>query len=281
VAQNQALEFRKLTSIVGAEVIGADVGRFRDDPDLPRTVADAVEEHGVLLFRGLNIDDETQIAFSRKLGPLRTFADNPVPEIFDVGWNDSNRYSEYLRGNVSWHFDGVLDQDIQTKIGMLSAKVVTTEGGETYFASSYAAYEMLSDEEKEKFKELQVLFSYEASQRRVFVNPSEEQVAAWRKWPTPPRVHPLVWTHASGRKSLTISSTMDHIVDWEIEEGRALLNNLVRRATAPDRVYRHVWGVGDSVIWDNSGLYHRVNPYDPHAGRSLHRTTVLGKERIQ
>jgi alpha-ketoglutarate-dependent taurine dioxygenase len=46
-------------------------------------------------------------------------------------------------------------------------------------------------------------------------------------------------------------------------------------------VYRHEWTVGDTVIWDNRGVLHRAEPYDPTSGREMLRTTILGVEPIQ
>jgi alpha-ketoglutarate-dependent taurine dioxygenase len=65
------------------------------------------------------------------------------------------------------------------------------------------------------------------------------------------------------------------------DEGAALLHELLDRTTAPERVYRHEWSVGDSVIWDNTGLVHRAAPYDQTSQREMLRTTVFGSEPIQ
>ncbi len=39
----------------------------------------------------------------------------------------------------------------------------------------------------------------------------------------------------------------------DLDEGRALLDELLERATLPDKVYSHSWSIGDTVIWDNRG----------------------------
>ena len=67
----------------------------------------------------------------------------------------------------------------------------------------------------------------------------------------------------------------------DLETGRALLDEHLARATAPQYVYRHEWSVGDTVIWDNRGVLHRATPYDPGSAREMLRTTVLGDEPIQ
>ena len=64
-------------------------------------------------------------------------------------------------------------------------------------------------------------------------------------------------------------------------EGRAFLDRLLDRATAPNRVYQHEWAVGDLVLWDNTGVLHRACPYDPSSAREMHRTTMSGDEPIR
>jgi alpha-ketoglutarate-dependent taurine dioxygenase len=162
---------------------------------------------------------------------------------------------------------------------VLSAKAVTALGGETEFASSYAAYDELTDDEKMQVQALRVVHSFEASQRRVRPDPSPRQIAAWRTQPT--HEHPLVWTHRTGRRSLLIGASADHVVGMSLDDGRALLDRLLARATTSDRVYRHEWSVGDTVIWDNRGVLHRAAPYDAASGREMLRTTILGDEPIQ
>ena len=90
-----------------------------------------------------------------------------------------------------------------------------------------------------------------------------------------------MWTHRSGRKSLVLGASADYVVGMDRDEGRALLAELLDRATAPGLVYRHRWSVGDTVIWDNRGVLHRAAPYDPDSPREMLRTTVLGDEPIQ
>ena len=67
----------------------------------------------------------------------------------------------------------------------------------------------------------------------------------------------------------------------EQNEGRALLAQLLDRATDADKAYSHDWSVGDTVIWDNRGVLHRAAPYGPDSPREMLRTTVLGDEPIQ
>ncbi|HZM39262.1 MAG TPA: TauD/TfdA family dioxygenase [Acidimicrobiales bacterium] len=269
----------KLGDRVGAEVKGVDRERLLADDDLPAACLEALEASGALVFRDLHIDDATQVAFSRKLGEVEVFGKGEFPEIFRVTLDPAkNPVAAYLKGTFDWQIDGCTE-DVPIMATMLSAHAVADTGGETEFASTYGAYDDLSDEEQERFESVRVVHTIEAAQRLAFPDPSPEEVAIWRKRPA--KVHPLVWRHRSGRCSLVLGATTDHVVGMGRDEGRALLDDLLARSTTPDRVYRHQWNVGDVVIWDNRGVLHRACPYDPSSPRDMHRTTFAGDEAIQ
>jgi alpha-ketoglutarate-dependent sulfate ester dioxygenase len=243
-----------------------------------------LEDNGVLVFRGLRLDPDTQVAFCRRLGEVDHSSDghHPVPGIYPITLDASkNSSAAYLKATFDWHIDGCtpIGDDYPQKATVLSAVHVAEWGGETEFANSYAAYDALSDEEKVRFGALRVVHSLEASQRRITPDPTPEEVARWRSRRT--HEHPLVWTHRSGRKSLVLGASADYVVGMDLEEGRALLSELLDRATVPENVYSHDWSVGDTVIWDNRGVLHRAAPYDPSSAREMLRTTVLGDEPIQ
>jgi alpha-ketoglutarate-dependent taurine dioxygenase len=233
----------------------------------------------VLVFPGVHLDDAAQVAFSRKLGKVELFNQGEFPEIFIVTIDPArSRSARYLRGTFDWHIDGCTD-DVPIMATMLTAHAVAETGGETEFASSYAAYEALSEEEKERLSQLRVVHTFEAAQRLVDDDPSPEELAMWRQRPS--KEHPLVWRHRSGRRSLVLGATADHVVGMDLDEGRALLADLLARSTGPEKVYRHEWKVGDMVIWDNRGVLHRACPYEPTSPRDMHRTTFAGDEAIQ
>ena len=115
-----------------------------------------------------------------------------------------------------------------------------------------------------------MVHTIEAAQRRLVADPSPEQLEMWRSRPS--KEQPLIWRHRDGRRSVVLGPTADHVVGMEPEEGTALLDDILARATAPERVYRHEWREGDLVIWDNRGVLHRALPYDPTGPRDMHRT---------
>jgi alpha-ketoglutarate-dependent taurine dioxygenase len=274
----------KLTEMVGAEVAGIDPDRLATDDLLGEAVLEALEDNGVLVFPALDLDPQAQVAFCGRLGEVDHSSDghHPVAGIYPVTLDKSkNSSADYLRATFDWHIDGCtpVEETFPQMATVLSAFHVADRGGETEFASSYAAYDALSEQEKQRYGSLRVVHSLEASQRRVTPNPSPELLARWRARRT--HEHPLVWTHRSGRKSLVLGASADYIVGMDRDEGRALLEELLDRATRPDKVYSHTWSVGDTVIWDNRGVLHRAAPYDPNSPREMLRTTVLGDEPIQ
>jgi len=278
------LTVNKLTASVGAEVTGIDPDRLATDDALAEAVLDALETNGVLVFPELHLNPEAQVDFCRRLGDVDHSSDghHPVPGIYPITLDLSkNSSAAYLRATFDWHIDGCtpMGDECPQKATVLSAVQVAERGGETEFASTYAAYDALSDDEKQRFASLKVVHSLEASQRRVTPDPTPEQLARWRSRPT--HRHPLVWTHNDGRKSLVLGASADYVVGMDLDAGRALLAELLERATVPDRVYSHRWSVGDTVIWDNRGVLHRAAPYDPFSPREMLRTTVLGDEPIQ
>jgi alpha-ketoglutarate-dependent taurine dioxygenase len=269
----------KLTSSVGALVEGVDREHLLHDESFPEWTLEALDANGVLVFKGLHLDDEEQVAFSRRLGTVEKLGKGELPEIFRVTLDPAkNKAARYLKGTFVWHIDGCTD-DIPIMATMLSAHAVAEWGGETEFASTYQAYEDLTDEEKERFAEVRVIHTIEASQRTHNPDPSPEEVANWRL--RPPKIHPLVWTHASGRKSLVLGATTAGVEGMDEDDGRKFLDELLERSTQPERVYRHTWEVGDLVIWDNRGVLHRACEYDATSARDMHRTTFKGDEPIQ
>jgi alpha-ketoglutarate-dependent taurine dioxygenase len=278
------LTITKLSESVGAEVTGLDPAHLAANDPVGETILNALEGNGVLVFRGLRLEPEAQVAFCRRLGEIDHSSDghHPVAGIYPVTLDKSkNSSAAYLKGTFDWHIDGCTPtgDDYPQKATVLSALQVAEVGGETEFASSYAAYDTLTDDEQDRFAALRVVHSLEASQRRVTPNPTPELLARWRSRRT--HEHPLVWTHRSGRRSLVLGASADYVVGMDVEEGRALLAELLERATVPDKVYSHSWSVGDTVIWDNRGVLHRAAPYAPDSQREMLRTTVLGDEPIQ
>lgn len=273
------LTIEALGPTVGAELVGLDAARVTSDPIVAAACMEALEEFGVLVLRKLGLDDAGQVRFCRLLGRPEASPRRPIPEIAHISLDPARSpIAEYLRGTFDWHIDGTMD-DVPAKATVLTAHAIAEAGGDTEFAGTYAAYEALSADEQARLAGLRVVHTFEASQRRYVPEPTQEQLADWQS--RPPKEHPLVWRHRSGRCSLVLGATADRVVGMEPGRSRALLDTLLERATAAERVYRHTWSVGDTVIWDNCGVLHRVLDYPADSPREMHRTTLLGDERIR
>jgi alpha-ketoglutarate-dependent taurine dioxygenase len=262
-----------LTPRIGTQ-IDSDLGTLLDGSHA-REIRELLEQRGVIVIRRINFSDPQQLEFARTLGKVIDHGDKGIMKItLDP---KENPMADYLRGTVLWHIDGFGD-DIPTLSSMLSARRTSPIGGQTEFANTYAAFDDLPEKRKQELQRLRVVHTMAATQRDVFPNPTPEQSSAWARFPD--KVHPLVWTHRSGRKSLVLGSSASHLVGLEVKEGRALLDELLAWATQPKFVYRHEWAVGDFVMWDNTGCMHRVEAYPADSGRMMHRTTLVGEEAI-
>jgi alpha-ketoglutarate-dependent taurine dioxygenase len=240
-----------------------------------KDIRELLEQRGALVIPAIDLSGEQQMVFARTLGGV---IEQGEKGIFKVTLDtDENPMADYLRGTVMWHFDGFGD-DVPTLASILSARRISPVGGQTEFANTYAAWDDLPEDRKAALDGLRVVHRMEATQRDVFPYPSAEQKAAWARFPD--KVHPLVWTHRSGRKSLLLGSSASHVEGMAMAEGRALIDELMAWATQPKFVYRHEWTVGDVVMWDNTGVLHRVEAYPADSGRMMHRTTLVGEEAI-
>jgi alpha-ketoglutarate-dependent taurine dioxygenase len=240
-----------------------------------KQIRELLEQRGVLVWRKIDLTDAQQLAFAHTLGAVINQGEKGI---FKVTLDPKeNVMANYLRGTVLWHIDGFGD-DVPTLASMLSARRISTVGGQTEFANTYAAYDDLPEERKQQLQALRVVHTMVATQRDVFPNPTPEQRAAWAGFPD--KIHPLVWTHRSRRRSLVLGSSASYIVGMDLEKGRALLDELLTWATQRKFVYRHEWSVGDLVMWDNTGCMHRVEAYPADSGRMMHRTTLVGEEAI-
>jgi alpha-ketoglutarate-dependent taurine dioxygenase len=264
-------------------LIGASVHVDKSDllnAEVIEHIHQALEERQVLVFPKIDLSDAEQLAFTEALGGQVIF-ESKVPgtdaesNVYKVTLDRTiNTEPDYVLGTFFWHIDGVTTPQPIPKGTLLSARQLSDHGGLTEFANLYAAYDRLSDAEKAEAADLQVIHTLEASVRPVYGNAPDERIQRWRSIGDPV-VHPLVWTHPDGRKSLLLGSHADAIVGWPQPHGRAYLWRLQQWAAQPDLTYLHSWNVGDLVIWNNQGLMHRVVPYTDE-GRRMHRTSLAG-----
>jgi alpha-ketoglutarate-dependent taurine dioxygenase len=256
------------------------------DEETGRRCREMLEERTVLVFPRANLTDEEQLAFTDLMGARvnltsTTVTDNAEQEpVYQVTLDKKiNRSPEYVLGTFFWHMDGITVDMPPPKATLLSARKIAPKGGQTGFASTYAAYEFLPEEEKAELDQMRAMHSVRASLSPiadVIPEADREKVLSIGLV----KEHPLVWKRQNGRKSLVIGTTTNEIVGMPAAHGRAILNRLVEWAAQPDFSYFHDWEEGDFVIWDNCGAMHRVIPYDADSGRMMHRTSIAGTEAV-
>jgi alpha-ketoglutarate-dependent taurine dioxygenase len=274
------VSFQQIKPHIGATV-QVDPARLFDD-DVVSACLEALESRGVLVFPRIGLTDEQQLAFTDKLGTRVNFTkrapggDVDSKDVYTITLDPKiNKEPEYILGTFFWHMDGVTSDIPPPKATVLSSRRTSAKGGQTEFASTYAAYEFLPAEEKAELQGLRVVHTVTAAVREVATPDEIDPVRRGYR-----HEHPLVWRHQSGRTSLLIGYTADYVVGQSKAEGRALLARLLEWTAQPDFTYRHCWSEGDLVIWDNCGTLHRVIPYDAQSGRLMHRTSVAGVEVV-
>jgi alpha-ketoglutarate-dependent taurine dioxygenase len=237
-------------------------------------IRELMEQRGVLVFPEVHFTDEEQVVFTETLGTIAP--ENTGESIYKVTLDtNANALAEYLKGSMYWHIDGTMNE-VPILASILSAKVLSKEGGHTEFSNTYAAYDDLTEEDKQEYEKLKVLHS--AWNSLFYYDPEPASAMVEQMMAIGDNELPLVWKHRSGRKSLVLGCTAYQVTDKSYKDSVALLVKLREWATQPDFLYRHEWTVGDTVIWDNTGTMHRATPYDPASGRMLHRTKLEGEE---
>jgi alpha-ketoglutarate-dependent taurine dioxygenase len=269
----------KLTTIDLAPRIGTEIKADRAmliGGEHAQQIRDLLEQRGALVFRGVDLSDTDQVAFAKTLGGVIPQGENGVYKIsLDSKLNDT---ADILRGSFCWHIDGTTD-DIPTRASMLTPRRLLEAGGTyTEFANTYAAYEDLPESDKKTIDKLRVSHMQETLHRVLTPDMTEAHLKRLQAFPK--KTHPLVWTHKSGRKSLVLGLTATSIEDMDTVESRALIDRLQEWASRPQYIYRHKWKLGDLLIWDNTGVMHRVEPYPIDGQRMLSRTTLIGEEAL-
>ncbi|MEZ5744417.1 MAG: TauD/TfdA family dioxygenase [Sphingomonadaceae bacterium] len=235
-----------------------------------------MEQRGVLVFPEIGMTDAEQIEFTKTLGTMGHDTGEKEGEVYPITMDQKiNPNADYLKGAFFWHLDGSMSQK-PILASIMSSRVLPSEGGDTEFCNTYAAYDALDDELKEQIDGLKVIHAMWRSQLYYNPEPTYEQMQRWQS--IGHNEIPLVWTHRSGRKSLVLGNTAMQVVGMDLPQSEALLVRLREWATRPEFVLRHKWKLGDMVIWDNTGTLHRATPYDHSSGRLMHRTKLEGEE---
>ncbi len=269
-----------------ARLTGLDLSKPLDSGDFDQ-VRDAFNRYAVVVFPEQTLTDDQQIAFSERFGPLEVSlrkdrprrVDNPrISDISNVDEKDrvfdpDDERAIYNAGNRLWHSDSSFKR-VPAMASLLSGREVPPEGGETEYADLRGAWDALPADRKRGLESLVAEHSFVYSRGLI----GYDQFTDAERAAVPPVPQAVVRTHpATGRKALYLGSHASHVMGRPVEEGRALLRELLDFATQPQFVYRHVWRRHDLVMWDNRCALHRGRPWDERRYRRvMHRTTVAG-----
>ena len=221
-----------LKPAIGARVFidKAQIG----EPALSGQLSALLQRHTVLVFPEIGLSDAEQLALTDALGErINIGAKVPgradMPPVYEVTLNEGAAIErEYVLGTFFWHMDGLTIDVPPPKASVLSARQLAPAGGQTEFASTRAAYEALSPEQKAEVEDLRVVHTVTASVREVCEPDEIDEVRRGMH-----QERPLVWARSDGTKSLIIGSTADRVVGRTRAEGRALLARLLDWTAQP------------------------------------------------
>ena len=268
----QHLEIERIAGALGAEVHGIDLAQPLDPPT-KQALHDAWMQHQVLFFRDQALTVDQHKAFARNFGELHVhpvlqqMADQGHPEIV-VLESDASRPIVAER----WHSD-VTFEKCPPLGSILRAVAVPSAGGDTLWASMYAAYEALSDAMQRLLSGLTALHDG-GGFARIAKDEAQRKDLASRQT----AVHPVVRTHpVTGRKGVFVNSVFTkHIVGMKPAESEALLRFLYRHVETPDFACRFRWRKDSIAMWDNRCTQHRVLADALSEYRRMERVTLIG-----
>lgn len=277
-----ALQFRKLSYAIGAEVCDIDVAAPMSEAAFG-DIYQAFLDHGILLFRDQDITREQHIQFSRRFGELDKHEALPLdrhpqyPELLLVtnepnadGTPSNSRYT-----GRQWHSDMSFTQ-VPSLGSLLKSWTVPEVGGDTLFANMTLAYDTLSDGMKKLIADLHGV--HLSGTRKINHAPTGEARRELSIKLNPPIAQPVVRVHPeTGRKALYLGEKVKRFDGMTEEESQPLIQYLNAHATKPEFVYRHQWRKNDIVVWDNRCTMHQaLGDFDETQRRHMERTTVLG-----
>ncbi len=269
--RKRKFEVKKVTPHCGAEVRGIDLSQPLDT-DTIEALERALAEHCVLFFRDQELSPERLKRLGRYFGKLHLHPSwhrlvKGHPEIMEL-FTDEN--SKRIAGE-DWHSDVSCDSapPLGTILYMLEVPPV---GGDTLFASMYAAFETLSAPMQQFLQGMTAVHDGEQVYRGRYEGVEDKDK-------TFPRAeHPVVRTHpVSGRSALFVNRIFTtHIMELAKPESAALLRMLYAHVGQPAFQCRFRWQPGSVAFWDNRCTQHfALWDYYPNRRHGL-RVTIQG-----
>lgn len=268
------IEVRPLTPTIGAEISGVDLGKPLEPAAVER-IERALLDHLVIFFRDQDISPEQQIAFGRQFGELARLpfmtqhGDDPHLLVLD-------QTAPAGSGTDTWHSDNTF-MEAPPLGSILKAVQLPAMGGDTCFASAYAAYEALSPALQEFLNGLHAMHDLRRTVERANASGDTAVDVAAILAESPPVEHPVVRTHpVTGRKALFVNAnSTTRIIGLSERENALLLPFLCDHIRSPEFQCRFTWEPHSIAFWDNRAAQHLAVP-DYTERRVMHRVTLEG-----
>ena len=271
----RTIKVSPVSGALGAEIGGVDLATDLTD-DVVAEIRSAWLEHLVVFFRDQVLDADAFLAFARRIGepveyPFVRGIDG-YPEIIEV----AKLPHETVTFGGIWHSD-TTDLERPPMATLLLAREVPSFGGDTEFASMYAAFESLSPGLQRTLRGLRAMNSSamadvsKTREDRIRERGYEEEREYVAEVPVV-RTHP-----ETGRSALYVNPAHTaRFVDMTEDESRPLHEFLFRFSTRPEFTCRFRWEPGSLAMWDNRCAMHNpINDYHGHT-RRMHRITLAG-----
>lgn len=275
-SDSSALDIKPLTGALGAEVRGVDFSHPLTDADVA-AVKQALADHLVLYFPDQNLEPDHLIALAQYFGQLEKERFIPPleshPGVHILKGISKNKLTTQ---NLNWHVDHSYKPQPSFG-GALYAIDVPDSGGDTMFASMYAAYDSLSEKMKHYLDGLVAVHDVVAYGLRSGLFETADTRQAIMRMPLPAE-HPLVCTHPdTGRKMLYVNQAWTtKIKDLSPHESQSILSFLFEHATQAEFQCRVRWQNKGLLLWDNRAVQHRGVP-DYDGPRVMHRIAIAGE----
>ena len=175
-------------------------------------------------------------------------------------------------GEMMFHHD-MIHSEMPDKGTLLYSVEIPSAGGNTLFASGYAAYDTLDLAVRNKLEGRKAIHHYNYGSVQRGDGKGTEAFGQC--------IHPAFRTHEdTGRKAVYVNRLMSvGIEGMPDEESAPLLNAVFDHAEKKEFVYEHVWRLGDLLLWDNRCSSHARTDFPSTERRLMLRTTVKGEVR--
>ncbi|HKK29269.1 MAG TPA: TauD/TfdA family dioxygenase [Alphaproteobacteria bacterium] len=273
----ETIHVKPLNPTIGAEIRGVDLTKEVSNQQFDE-IHRAFAEHCVVFFKEQQpVPPAQQIQFARRFGDLHVHPAAPThpeyPEIFVI---HTHKDSKIANGN-SWHSDVSCDE--HPPLGtMLQLHQLPSCGGDTLFASMYAAYDALSDDMKDFLNALTATHESEHIYRGRYADRGVDDAGTVY----PSAVHPVVRTHPlTGKKALYLNGAFTtRINELAKAESKAVLEFLIKHMAQERFQVRFKWEQNDMAFWDNRCAQHfAMWDYWPEE-RKGHRVTIKGERPV-